>query len=321
MIRLVDDLLDVSRITRGRLELRRERLDLCAVACNALETSRPLIESARHALTVVPTAGPLAVTGDKTRLAQVFANLLNNAAKYTPEGGHIWLTLERSGGQAVVRVRDNGLGIPADMLSQVFGMFSQVDKALHRSQGGLGIGLMLARNLVEMHGGTVEAHSDGPGKGCEFAVRLPLAREEPDCRAAAEPTRPVGRAAATAAHRLLVVDDNVDSAESLGMVLRLLGNEVRTAHDGPTALAMGAEFAPDVVLLDIGMPGMDGYEVARRMRAMAQLTGALIVAQTGWGQEEDRRRSREAGFDHHLVKPVDPAALEDLLARLPPVKA
>jgi PAS domain S-box-containing protein len=320
MIRLVDDLLDVSRITRGKIELRRERLELGAVVRSALETSRPLIESARHELTVLPPPGPLAVEGDKTRLAQVVSNLLNNSAKYTPEGGHIWLTVERSGGQAVVRVRDNGMGIPAEMLSHVFEMFTQLDKSRHRSQGGLGIGLTLVRNLVAMHGGTVEAHSDGPGKGSEFVVRLPLAPEEPRRRGAEGPDG-ASRRAATPARRLLVVDDNVASAESLAMMLRLMGNEVCTAHDGPSALGLAATFAPDVVLLDIGMPGMDGYEVARRLRAMSPLKEVVVVAQTGWGQDEDRRRSVEAGFDHHLVKPVDPAALQDLLARLPCARA
>jgi PAS domain S-box-containing protein len=315
MARLVDDLLDVSRITLGKLELRRERLDLSAVVLSAVETSRPLIEAARHALTLVPPPQPLAVEGDRTRLAQVLSNLLNNAAKYTPEGGRIYLILERDGQQAVVRVRDSGVGIPAGMLSTIFELFSQGDQSSHSAQGGLGIGLTLVRRLAELHGGSVEAHSDGSGKGSEFVVRLPLVGEPLAGQQRGAREDSAHEAVAGPAHRILVVDDNADSAESLAMMLRLLGHEVHTAHDGPTAVLAAATIAPDVVLLDIGLPGMDGYEVARQLRALPQVRGAVLVAQTGWGQEEDRRKSREAGFDHHLVKPVDPAALREVLDR------
>jgi PAS domain S-box-containing protein len=311
MTRLVDDLLDVSRITRGKIVLRKERLDLAEVVVSALEASRPLIEAERHELTVTPSERPLFVEGDRARLAQVLSNLLTNAAKYTPEGGHIWLAVERRGPEAELRVRDNGVGIPAEMLSRVFEMFAQVERHLGRAQGGLGIGLTLVRSLVEMHGGTVRAYSGGPGQGSEFVVRLPLAADHPAGEAGAEAE---AEPAAATRGRILVVDDSVDSAESLALMLKLSGNEVRTAYDGPGALATAATFAPDVVLLDIGMPGMDGYEVARRLRQQPTLRNALLIAQTGWGQEEDRRRSKEAGFDHHFTKPVDPATLEALLA-------
>jgi PAS domain S-box-containing protein len=314
MVRLVDDLLDLSRISRGKIALRRERLDLAEVVRVAVETSRPLLEAARHELAVALPPEPVGVEGDLTRLAQVLANLLNNAAKYTPEAGRIDLRVAREGGQAVVRVRDSGVGIPADMLPRVFEMFTQVEHGGGRAQGGLGIGLTLVRGLVEMHGGAVEAHSDGPGKGSEFVVRLPLAPKAPRGAGAAERPGNGPPAAAAPSRRILVVDDNVDSAESLGMLLKLMGNEVALAYDGPSALQTAAALVPDLVLLDLGMPGMDGFEVARRLRALPQLRAAVLVAQTGWAQEEDRRQSREAGFHFHLVKPVDPQELARLVA-------
>ena len=312
MVRLVDDLFDVSRITRGTFELRQERVDLAAVAANAVETSRPLVDAAKHVLTVTLPSRPVFVEGDKTRLAQVLANLLNNSAKYTPESGQIGLTVERLGDQAVVRIRDNGIGIPAGMLGSVFEMFTQVNRAARASQSGLGIGLTLVRNLVEMHGGAVEAHSEGSGKGSEFVVRLPLAQPHEATGAGAAPAEAAPCVPASP-RRVLVVDDNIDAAESLGRLLRLMGNQVKTAHDGPSALEMAASFIPDIVLLDIGLPGMDGHEVARRLRLLPSLQKAVLVAQTGWGQDEDRRRSREAGFNHHLVKPVSAAALQAVL--------
>ncbi len=308
MVRLVDDLLDVSRITKGKIELRKERLALATVVQSAQEISRPLIETARHELTVNLPSEPLLVDGDLTRLAQVLSNLLNNAAKYTPEGGRIWLTVERDGSEAVMQVRDNGTGIPADMLPRIWEIFTQVDRTLERSQGGLGIGLSLVRRLVEMHGGSVDGFSEGVGRGSTFTVRLPLALVEP-VRQQAEGQQ----AEASGRRRILVVDDNVDSAKTLAMLLQLTGNEVRTAHDGPSALEVAAAYVPDVVLLDIGLPGMSGLDVARRMREMPRLRDTMLIAQTGWGQQEDRRRSEEAGFDAHLVKPVDPAVLMKLL--------
>ncbi|WP_437961819.1 GAF domain-containing protein [Sorangium sp. So ce119] len=312
MVRMVDDLLDVSRITRGKVELRRERVDLRSVLNGALETSRPLIEAAAHELAVRLPAEPLLLDADPTRLAQVFANLLNNAAKYTPRGGVIRLTAQREGAGVVVRVVDNGVGIPADMLPKVFDMFTQVVRSIDRAQGGLGIGLTLVRRLVELHGGTVHAESDGPGCGSTFAVRLPLAAAEEPASRRSSPG-PAGRDAA-AALRILVVDDNVDGAESLALLLRMSGHRTRAVHTGPEALAAARELGADVVFLDIGLPGMSGYEVARRLRAEPGFAGLVLVALTGWGTEDDRRQAREAGFDHHLTKPVDAAELRRLVA-------
>jgi CheY-like chemotaxis protein len=253
------------------------------------------------------------VDGDATRLAQVVSNLLNNAAKYTEEGGRIWLTVEAGQGEAVVRVKDSGLGIPADLLPQVFNLFTQGDRSPARSEGGLGVGLTLVKSLVEMHGGRVEAHSEGPGKGSEFVVRLPALPADSPLPKDGGGTEPAALAPAPG-RRVLVVDDNVDVAEMLALVLREEGHEVRTAHDGPAALQAAESFRPEVVLLDIGLPRMDGYEVARRLRGQAGMKKALLVALTGYGQEEDRRRAEKAGFDVHLVKPANPAALQSLLA-------
>jgi signal transduction histidine kinase len=313
MVRLVDDLMEVSRITRGKIELRREQVDLAAVVRSALETSNPLIEAARHQLTVSLPDEPLILNADLVRLAQVLANLLNNAAKYTPEGGRIWLTARRAGSNAEISIRDTGAGIPAEVLPKVFDLFMQVERTYSRAQGGLGIGLTLVRSLVSMHGGTVEARSDGPGRGSEFVVRLPLAAG----RLAPHERDGDGRPAAVAPRRILVVDDNHDAADSLGMLLKFLGADVRTANDGPAALEAFKTYRPSVVLLDIGLPGMDGYEVARQARQQPESEDVTLIALTGWGQEEDRRRSREAGIDHHLIKPVDLGVLERLLANLP----
>ncbi|HYG63443.1 MAG TPA: ATP-binding protein [Thermoanaerobaculia bacterium] len=314
LTRLVDDLLDVSRITRGKIDLRRERVELSAVIERAMETSRPLIEAAGHRLTVIFPERRLLLDADPTRVSQVLSNLLNNAAKYTSDGGHIELIAGQEGEEAVIRVRDDGIGIPKEMLGLIFEMFTQVDTSLERAQGGLGIGLTIARRLVEMHGGTLEAASEGPGRGSELTVRLPLAPAE---TAGPDLLEDEGAAKAGAARRILVVDDNLDSAESLGMLLQIMGHDVRVAHDGLRALEVAAEHRPEVVLLDIGMPGMNGYDVARRLREWDATRSSLLVAMTGWGQDEDRRRSKEAGFDHHLVKPLDPKSLEGLLATPP----
>ncbi len=315
MVRLVDDLLEVSRITRGKIELRRERVELAVVLRSAVETSRPLMEAARHQLAITVPPEPLTVDADPVRLSQVIANLLNNAAKYTEEGGQIWLTARREGDATAVSVRDTGLGIPADMLPRVFDMFAQVDRTLKRSQGGLGIGLTLARTLVEMHGGRVEARSEGPGMGSEFTIRLPLAAE--DSKAAEVRTRAGGaQPAGLSQQRVLVVDDNRDAADSLGMLLKFLGADAHVVYDGPSALQALHIYRPAVVFLDIGMPGMDGHEVARQVRQVPEFRGVLLIAMTGWGQEEDRRRSKAAGFDHHLVKPADADALQALLSSL-----
>jgi signal transduction histidine kinase/DNA-binding response OmpR family regulator len=314
--RLVDDLLDVSRITRGKIRLQREPVEMAAVVAQAVEISQPLIHGRKHQLAVALPPEPVWVNGDSTRLAQVLANLLNNAAKYTDEGGRIWLTLERAGGEVVVRVRDTGVGIPPEMLGSVFDLFTQVDRSLDRSQGGLGIGLTLVRRLVEMHGGSVAAYSGGPNQGSEFVVRLPALAAPPPPRPSENGSRrePVVK---SARRRVLVVDDNVDAAEGMALLLRLSGHEVRTAHDGPSALGAVDAFRPELVLLDIGLPRMDGYEVARRLRARPELAALRLVAITGYGQEEDRQRCKEAGFDQHLVKPVDPQVLQQLLGSGP----
>jgi signal transduction histidine kinase/DNA-binding response OmpR family regulator len=316
LVRLVDDLLDVSRITRGKIQLKKEPLDLMAVVARAVETSRPLIDERGHALTVTPAAEPLGVDGDAVRLAQALSNLLNNAAKFTEKCGKIWLTAQRDGGRAVVRVRDTGVGIPAEMLGTVFDLFIQGDRSLDRAHGGLGIGLTLARQLVEMHGGSVEAHSPGVNQGAEFIVRLPLTKV-----AAPRPAGPnAGPALAQngAGVRVLVVDDNRDAAESLQLLLQLGGHQTQVAHNGPAALAACESFAPQAVLLDIGLPAMDGYEVARRLRQLPGGERLLLVATTGYGHTEDRRRSRAASFDAHLVKPIDLGELSSLLARVSP---
>jgi PAS domain S-box-containing protein len=313
--RLVDDLLDVSRIASGKIELRRERIELATAVNIALESSRPLIERGAHSLTVELPPEPLWVDADRARLAQVLSNLLNNAARYTRAGGHIWLSAGRSGENAVIRVRDNGIGIRPAMLSQIFEMFTQGGSEGPYSQGGLGIGLTLVRRLVELHGGHVEAYSEGIGCGSEFVVTLPLAQVDA-CLA-----RPAveSRAAHDAqSRRILVVDDNGDAADSLCMLLKSRGHDVHVAYDGLEAVGAAVTFDPDVVLLDIGLPKLSGYEAARRIRE-ARGDGILLVAITGWGQEEDRRRSRDAGFDHHLTKPVDPAAISRLIdAAAPP---
>jgi PAS domain S-box-containing protein len=313
MVRLVDDLLDVSRITRGKLELRREQVPLAAVIDSAVETSRPMIDHLGHELTVTLPAQSVIVDADLTRLAQVFSNLLNNSAKYTNRGGRIRLTAERQGSDVAVSVKDTGIGIATDQLSRVFEMFSQVDDSLDRSHGGLGIGLTLVKRLVEMHGGRIEARSEGLGKGAEFIVCLPVVV------GASEPQPASGKdgfAVPKSSLRILIVDDSRDGANSLALLLRIMGNDTRTAYDGQEGVAVSGQFRPDVVLLDIGLPKLNGYEACRRIREQPWGKDIVLIAVTGWGQEEDRRRSREAGFDHHMVKPVDPQALMKLLAGL-----
>ena len=312
MVRLVDDLLDVSRISQGKVELRKERLDLKAVIDAALETSRPAIEQSGHELAVVVPDEPIFVDGDPTRLAQVVSNLLNNSAKYTHRGGHVRLSVGREGGTAVVSIKDNGIGIPPTMLDKVFVMFTQVDRTLEKTTGGLGVGLSLVKGLLEMHGGTIEARSDGEGMGSEFVVRLPVVMN-----VVAEPERPHGRTnefTPSARRRILVVDDNVDSADSLSQLLEMLGNEVHTANDGEAGIALAAKLRPDLVMMDIGMPTLNGYEAARRMREQPWGLSIVLVALTGWGHDDDREASKMAGFDHHVVKPVGMSVLTKLLA-------
>jgi signal transduction histidine kinase/CheY-like chemotaxis protein len=311
MVRLVDDLLDVSRISRNKLDLKRQRVALAAVVHSAVETSRPLVEQARHTLAVALPPDPVDLDADLVRLAQVFSNLLNNAAKYSERGGHISLTVDPRGGEAVVTVKDGGVGIPPHMLPKIFDLFTQVDRSLERSQGGLGIGLTLVRRLVEMHGGSVEARSEGHGLGSEFAVRLPML----PAAAVQPPAGTGGTAQPPARRRVLVADDNADAAESLAMMHEIMGNEVRMANDGLRAVEEAVAFRPDMILLDIGMPGLNGYEACRAIREQPGGAEPVIVACTGWGQEEDRRRAFDAGFDHHLTKPVQFEELLRLIAK------
>lgn len=318
LVRLVDDLLDVSRITRGKINLRSEPVDLAAVVASAVESSRPLIDARRHDLALTLPDRPALVMGDLTRLSQVVLNLLNNSAKYTPEGGKLALTVERHDSQAVIRVRDNGVGIAPELLAQVFDIFTQAERTLDRAQGGLGLGLTLVRKLVEMHGGSVAAASRGLGQGSEFVVRLPLADLRSPMEAGADEAKRESPNENCRLCKVLVVDDNVDAADSLALLLRLTGNEVRTAYDGPNALQAAEEHRPDVIFLDIGLPGMDGYEVGRRLRQQPGFEQTPLVAVTGYGSADDRRRSDECGFYAHLVKPVSPADVEQLLARLKP---
>jgi signal transduction histidine kinase/ActR/RegA family two-component response regulator len=314
LIHLVDDLLDVARITRGKIELKKESVDLRAVVATALETSAALIEGSGHELAVRLPDEPLELEADVTRLVQVLSNLLNNAAKYTPPGGQVSVAAWREDGQALVAVSDSGVGIPAESLGSVFEMFTQVRGSIDRAQGGLGIGLSLVRRLVELHGGRVSATSQGRGKGSTFTVRLPL--------------RPASRAGARARQedpgeswsgkarslRVLVVDDNADAAESLVELLRLLGHETRVAHDGPEGYRAAREFVPDLAFLDIGLPGMSGHEVARKIRRTPGLERVVLIALTGWGAASDMTESQEAGFDQHLTKPVSLEALEQAFA-------
>jgi PAS domain S-box-containing protein len=316
MVHLVDDLLDVSRISQGKVELRLEQVDVAAAVLDAIETSRPLIDAGRHHLTTrLAPPRALVVDADGTRLTQIVANLLNNAAKYTPEGGHIQVLAERDDDEAVITVQDSGIGLTPDMLPRVFDMFAQVDRSMERAQGGLGIGLALVKRLVEMHGGSVAATSDGPDLGCRFVVRLPLLPHP-----ARAPRRDGGHeltAHETDGLRVLVVDDNVDSAESLSQVMRILGYAVAVAHDGAEAVELAASWRPAVVLMDIGMPRMSGLEAARAIRERAGGDRPWLIALSGWGQAEDRRKSSEAGFDHHFVKPVDVESLIELIRELP----
>lgn len=312
LVRMVDDLLDVSRVTLGKLSLKLERLDFRSVLQSAIETTRPLIETRGHELAIRLPKDPLPVDADPTRLGQVVSNLLNNAAKYTPQNGRIQVMAEVQDASLIVKVSDTGIGIPPAMIDQVFEMFTQVSRSVEHAQGGLGIGLTLVRRLVEMHGGTIQAHSEGLGRGSTFTLRLPLA-------SGLSPSSSIDSGdelrTAQSALRILVVDDNIDAAESLSMLLALSGHLTSLAHTGPDALSKAKALKPDVVLLDIGLPGMTGYEVAQQLRR-DQSHRPILIALTGWGAEEDRRRAHEAGFDHHLVKPVDGDALAAILASL-----
>jgi signal transduction histidine kinase/DNA-binding response OmpR family regulator len=314
MVRLVDDLLDVSRITRGKIKLQLETVDIATVVASAVETCRPLIDTRKHELAVSLPRESLWVEGDAARLSQVLGNLLNNAAKFTEEGGQVSLTVDRDGADVVVRVKDTGIGIPPEMLSYIFDLFTQVERSLDRSQGGLGIGLTLVRRLVELHQGSVHVTSAGPNQGSEFVVRLPLMSQ------ARAPGPSINGAhktpAACARCRILLVDDNIDGANSLAKLLEMSGHEVHVVYDGVAGIQAAKTLLPDIVLLDIGLPGMDGYEVARQLREEPALKDVPLVAVSGYAREEDRLRSQQAGFNHHLVKPLDPRALPALFASL-----
>ena len=312
LVRLVDDLLDVSRITTGKMMLRREPHDLARLMTTAVESIMPLVTASDHTLEVEFPMAPSYVDGDGARLVQVFANALNNAVKFTPRGGRIWFTAERQSDEVIVRIRDTGLGIAPDVLPRVFDMFQQAEPMLERSAGGLGIGLTLARRLVEMHEGRIEVRSPGQGQGTEVEIRLPTtARVDAQAMKAEKQT-----VAAARSLRVLIVEDNLDSAEMLDMAVSMLGHSTRVANDGATALTLAGQFAPDVILLDVGLPVMNGYAVAQALRARPDHHRIHIAAVTGWGQDEDRRKAREAGFDSHFTKPLAPAALEELLARV-----
>ncbi len=306
LIRLTDDLLDVSRVSQGKIELRRERTDAADIVRAAVETSRPFIDASEHSLDADIPSQPIWLDADPTRLSQVVANLLNNAAKYTPKNGRIRVSVGADGGSAVFRVSDNGIGIPPEMRSKVFELFAQVGNHTDRSQGGLGIGLALVKQLVELHGGTVEAQSAGEGSGSVFIVRIPLAA---GAEQSVSPQAPLAQPTHTKTLKVLVVDDNVDVAQSVGWMLEEIGHKYRLVHDGRGALEAAREYRPDAILLDIGLPGMDGYQVCRQLRQDEVFKDTPIIAQTGWGQIRDKTSSSEAGFDHHLTKPV---AFEDL---------
>jgi CheY-like chemotaxis protein/two-component sensor histidine kinase len=309
LVRLVDDLLDVSRITRNKIELRRERLELSAILEESVQACRPLIESKNLHVRIGLPSEPIYLDADQVRMVQVFTNIIHNACKYTNAGGQIWVATESQDDQVLIKIRDNGMGIPADRLDRVFDMFAQVDRTLAHSQGGLGIGLTLVKRLVEMHEGSVEAHSNGPGKGSEFVVHLPISSEAPKRESRSTDTH-----MALVSANVLVVDDNVDAARSLATLLKLTGNETHVAHDGMAAIEAAEKVRPDLILLDIGLPKLNGLEACRRIRQEPWGKSIIIVALTGWGQEADRRQSKDAGFNHHLVKPVNYNDLLKLLA-------
>jgi PAS domain S-box-containing protein len=312
LARLIDDLLDVSRVRTGKVELRKSRVDLNALVGHAVDGIRPLSEDQGHTLSVSLPPEPVWVEVDPNRIEQVLANLLSNAVKFTETGGHLSLTVERHAQEVLVHVKDDGLGIATDLLPRIFDLFIQGDRSLDRSRDGLGIGLTLSQRLVELHGGTLEAHSEGTGRGSEFVVRLPAflqlaAPDEEPVHRDEPPSRPL---------RVLVVDDSVDTTELLGALLEMAGHSIEVAHTGPAALDAAALFRPDAVILDIGLPGLDGYQVASRLREDPLCKDVMLIAATGYGQEDDLRRSREAGFDRHLVKPIDPNDLRRLLSEL-----
>jgi CheY-like chemotaxis protein len=318
MVQLVDDLLDISRITRGKIRLKRQATEISGVLAKAIEMASPLLEQREHNLEVVVARTGLVVDGDPMRLAQVFANLLTNAAKYTPPGGRVTVRAEAERGDVVVRISDTGIGIAPEVLPRIFELFVQERQALDRSQGGLGLGLTIVRNLIERHGGTVRAWSAGVGQGSEFVVRLPRASTATGAADTATLSWPAAATPAASALRALIVDDNADGAEMLAAALGAKGIETRVATDPLAALQIAADYTPDVAFLDIGLPLMDGYELAARLKSMPPLADTRFVAVTGFGQTSDRRRTAAAGFHHHLVKPVDLRAIDAVLEEIPP---
>lgn len=311
LVRLIDDLLDVSRLSRGKIDLRREHVTLQTVLQAAIEASQPVIKSGRHALTLDIPEEPLWLDADLTRISQVLSNLLNNAAKYTPENGRIDLVVRSEDGDVVIAITDNGLGIPREMLPRIFDLFTQVENGASRSRGGLGIGLALARQLVDIHNGSLSAESAGPGQGSTFTVRLPLVQEAVSAEAA-----PNEAPAAGSSLKVLVVDDNISAAQTTARMLSLMNHEPSIAYDGLKAIETARAVQPDVIMLDLGMPGMTGYEVCRELRKDPAFAKTLIIAQTGWGQESDREKTRDAGFSYHMTKPINFSELSGLLAKI-----
>ncbi len=316
LITLVDDLLDVSRMTLGKLNLRKCRVLLSDVVKSAVEASEPLMAEAGHELTIAIPEHPIYLDADPHRLAQVLSNLLNNASKYTPDGGRIWLSAERQASEVLIQVKDTGIGIPADKRDRIFEMFSQIDRPMEKGYTGLGIGLTLVKSLVEMHGGTIEVKSDGPARGSEFQIRLPILTDKPieeKFSAEVDSSEAVERK-----RRVLIVDDNAAAAKMLSLIVKMLGNEVRTAGDGREAVELASQFLPEVVLMDLGMPRMNGYEAARQIRQQSWGENMMLIALSGWGQDDDKRKTKEAGFDHHLIKPAEPSELRKLLQETKP---
>jgi CheY-like chemotaxis protein len=318
MTRLIDDLLDVNRISQGKIDLRREKVELASVVCQVVEAARPACASAHQELTVTLPSQPVFLNADPVRLTQVFGNLLHNSCRFTKPGGRISLTAERQGDDVVVTVQESGIGIPSDLLPKVFELFTQGDQRLERSHSGLGIGLTLVQRLVELHGGSVQASSEGVDRGSEFVVRLPVLIEK---QKALSQNPTVGEPTSLMARRILVADDNHEAAETLAIVLRLTGHHTHLAFDGVEAVEAAMSFRPDVILMDIGMPKLNGYDAAYQIREQEWGKGIMLVALTGWGQDEDRTKSAAAGFDHHMVKPVDYATLTRLLATSPVIAA
>lgn len=314
LVRLIDDLLDVSRVSKGKIDLRKEQITLQSALQAAIESSRPLIDAGQHSLTLNIPDEQYWLEADLTRIAQVVSNLLNNAAKYTPENGKISLTVTKKNDEVEIAVSDNGLGIPEDMLPKVFDLFTQVDNNLERSQGGLGIGLALVRQLVDMHNGAIKAESSGLGQGSTFTVNLPLSKVEPLAESSQEKTEE--NTSATTPLRVLVVDDNIASAKTTGWMLELIGHQPTLAHDGLEALEAAKNLGPDVIMLDIGLPGMNGYDICRELRKNPLFKNTTFIAQTGWGQERDKQEAKAAGFDHHLIKPVNFEELSGLLVNV-----